>query len=394
MRKERKKIFEIKTVQDGQHVDVFLIFVFILIMVLLSVGSLLLPDREMSENENRYLTQAPKLSTGDILSGKFETQLEDYLSDQIIGRENWIKIMAGTLKDLRFKDVNGVYLMDGGRLAERLTQADFKIDRYIKNLKEIKTLREELDDAAINVLLVPSAAYSYREEFNMSTNFNEKEALDTARAELGDMYIELDDKLMPETTADGRKDYYFLTDHHWNYNGAETAAREFRNRIGLEDRTWEPEELTRDFMGTLYSKVLLNERTRDVISVPEDSLDARVKVTIEGEDHDPIYFMDRLEQKDKYEVFLGGNYDRVDIVNEDDPSKDKPTLLIVKDSYANSFVPFIINDFSKITLVDTRYYKQSVLDTAEDEGFDQVLILYSISNFSEEKMMLTETMLQ
>ena len=394
MRKERKKIFEIKTVQDGQHVDVFLIFVFILIMVLLSVGSLLLPDREMSENENRYLTQAPKLSTGDILSGKFETQLEDYLSDQIIGRENWIKIMAGTLKDLRFKDVNGVYLMDGGRLAERLTQADFKIDRYIKNLKEIKTLREELDDAAINVLLVPSAAYSYREEFNMSTNFNEKEALDTARAELGDMYIELDDKLMPETTADGRKDCYFLTDHHWNYYGAEIAAREFRNRIGLEDRTWEPEELTRDFMGTLYSKVLLNERTRDVISVPEDSLDAKVKVTIEDEDHDSIYFMDRLEQKDKYEVFLGGNYDRVDIVNEDDSSKDKPTLLIVKDSYANSFVPFIINDFSKITLVDTRYYKQSVLDTAEDEGFDQVLILYSISNFSEEKMMLTETMLQ
>ena len=104
--------------------------------------------------------------------------------------------------------------------------------------------------------------------------------------------------------------------------------------------------------------------------------------------------MDRLENKDKYEVFLGGNYDRVDIVNEEEGALRKPSLLIVKDSYANSFVPFILDDFSHITMVDTRYYRDSVKDLALDEEYDQVLILYSITNFSEEKLDLNSSMLQ
>ena len=100
--------------------------------------------------------------------------------------------------------------------------------------------------------------------------------------------------------------------------------------------------------------------------------------------------MDRLENKDKYEVFFGGNYDRVDIVNKEKGADDKPSLLIVKDSYANSFVPFILDDFSSITMVDTRYFRDSVKDVTLREKFDHVLILYSITNFAEEKLNLTE----
>ena len=104
--------------------------------------------------------------------------------------------------------------------------------------------------------------------------------------------------------------------------------------------------------------------------------------------------MDRLENKDKYEVFFGGNYEKVDIVNEGSGSKAKPRLLIVKDSYANSLVPFILDDFSLITMVDTRYFRESVKDLALDGEYDQVLVLYSVSNFSEEKMSLNTSVLQ
>jgi hypothetical protein len=133
-----------------------------------------------------------------------------------------------------------------------------------------------------------------------------------------------------------------------------------------------------------------------------------VTVKINGENYDSIYFMDKLEQKDKYEVFFGGNYDRVDIISDDylknkssdgsDTSADKlpgtyggkEKLLIVKDSYANSFVPFILDAFDVITMIDTRYFRDSVKDLILDEGYDEVLVLYSINNFAAEKLNLTE----
>jgi hypothetical protein len=154
-----------------------------------------------------------------------------------------------------------------------------------------------------------------------------------------------------------------------------------------------PETLTDDFMGTLYSKVLL-DMEGDTIKVPSDSLDLPMEVTIEDETYDSIYFMDRLENKDKYEVFFGGNYEKVEIVNEEAGAGNKPRLLIVKDSYANSFVPFIMKDFSLITMVDTRYFRESVKDLALDGEYDEVLVLYSVSNFSEEKMSLNSSVLQ
>lgn len=392
MAKDKKKIILNKT-KEGKHVNIFLIFTMVIVMAVLSLGSLATPDREKSDNENRFLTQKPKLSIENVLEGKFETQLEDYLSDQIIGRERWIKIMSTTLKSIGYSDVNGVYILDDGRLAERKTQAEFNSLRFKNNLDQIVEMNDEVSEAGteVRVMLIPTAAYAYRDRANLSTDFDEGEAFKVAGDTLGDMLIDLEDAFVPDENTDG---YYYKTDHHWNYTGAEKGAAIYRDSLGLSQKSWEAEELTKDFKGTLYSKVLLSERTRDSISVPKDSLDMKVKVSIGDETYDSVYFMDRLENKDKYEVFLGGNYEKVDIVNEESGTETKPRLLIVKDSYANSFVPFILDDFSLITMVDTRYFRKSVKDLALNGEYDQVLVLYSVSNFSEEKMSLNASAVQ
>ena len=391
MAKDKKRIVLNKT-KEGKHVNIFLIFTMVIVMAVLSLGSLAAPDREKSDNENRFLTQKPKFSIENVLEGKFETQLEDYLSDQIIGRENWIKIMSTTLKSVGYKDVNGVYILDDGRLIERKTQSEFNSVRFKNNLDQIVEMNDEVSEAGteVRVMLVPTAAHSYRDKANLSTNFDEGEAFTVARDTLGDMLIDLEDAFVPEDNTA----YYYKTDHHWNYSGAEKGASVYRDSLGLSPKNWEAEELTKDFKGTLYSKVLLSERVRDTINVPEDSMDMKLKVSIGDEAYDSVYFMDRLENKDKYEVFFGGNYEKVDIVNEGSGSKAKPRLLIVKDSYANSFIPFILDDFSLITMVDTRYFRESVKDLALDGEYEQVLVLYSVSNFSEEKMSLNTSVLQ
>ncbi|MBR6472521.1 MAG: hypothetical protein IKS99_02175 [Firmicutes bacterium] len=391
---DTKKKLVLNRTKEGSHVDIFLIFAIVIVVVILSLGSLLTPDRQMSENENRYLTQAPELTVSNILEGKYESQLEEYLSDQIIGREKWIKIMSTISKSVGFTDVNGVYLMSDGRLIERKTEAEFNAERYKSNLDQIVEMNEEVSEAGteVRVMLIPTAAYSYRNEANMSTNFDEGSALKIAADTLGEIYVDLSSCFEPDKEHKGG--YYYMTDHHWNYDGAEKAAEIYREALGLSPKTYEPETLTKEFKGTLYSKVLLSDRIRDAIDVPKDSLSQKVSVSIEGDTYDSIYFMDRLENKDKYEVFFGGNYDRVDIRNEAEGASRKPRLLIIKDSYANSFVPFILDDFSEITMVDTRYYRDSVKDLALDDEYDQVLVLYSTSNFSEERMDLNNSVLQ
>ena len=390
-KKERQKIVLNRT-KDGKHINIFLIFSVSLVILILSVGSLLLPDREKSDNENRYLTQAPKFDIEDILEGKYEEKLEEYLSDQIIGRENWIKIMSTVSTSIGYSDVNGVYILNDGRLIERKTASEFNYDRYKRNLENVREFSKEVKEGGtrIRMLLVPTAAYSYRDSFNSSTNFDEGSAMDLAKDTLGDMYIEFRDALVP----DGSHDYYYMTDHHWNYYGAEKGADAYLESIGMDLKDHIPESLTDDFMGTLYSKVLLSERIRDSIEIPQGTEDLNIKVTIEDEEYDSVYFLDRLGNKDKYELFFGGNYDRVDIVNREKGAGSMPKLLIIKDSYANSFVPFILDDFSEITMIDTRYYRDSVKDLCLDGEYDDVLILYSIPNFSEEKLELNQSSLQ
>ncbi len=374
-----------------KQTNYILICVISVLLVFLTVASIIKPDVRMSENENRYLTKAPELDFGDILNGSFEEQLEEYLSDQIIGRESWIKLTMGSMKALGSRDANGVYFLHNGGLSERIIHGDFNYKRFFNNLDSVKELKEGLDGSGVDLdlMLVPTSSWMYQFSQNLSTNFHEGLTIAAADKELGDTLIDLRDDLLAED-----KEYYFRTDHHWNYNGAELAYRKYMERVtGKTPEEKTPETLTDDFMGTLYSKVLL-DMEGDTIKVPSDSLDLPMEVTIEDETYDSIYFMDRLENKDKYEVFLGGNYDRVDIKLKDQGAADRPKLLIVKDSYANSFVPFLLKDFGEITLVDTRYFRGSVKDLALDEGYDRVLILYNTNNFSQEKMALTSKLLQ
>ena len=179
---EKRNNRQLNKTQSGRHVDIFLTFAVMIVMLAVIIGSAVLPDRDKSENENRFLTQAPSFSIEDILSGEYQEKLEEYLSDQIIGRDNWVKIRSSVLRSIGYNDINGVYILDDGRLIERKTQADFRASRFKSNLDQVVELNNEVSEAGtqVRVMLVPTAAYSYRNEANLSTNYDEGEALSLA----------------------------------------------------------------------------------------------------------------------------------------------------------------------------------------------------------------------
>ena len=132
------------------------------------------------------------------------------------------------------------------------------------------------------------------------------------------------------------------------------------------------ETLSRDFKGTLYSKVLLKTLGTDIIETSADARKADVKVRIEGKEYDSLYFDRYLKEKDKYAVYFGGNYAEVNIktgASAGEPLSGEK-LLIVKDSFANSMVPQLA------------------------EEYDRVLLVYSVNNFAKEKIVLTGSLLK
>ena len=189
-------------------------------------------------------------------------------------------------------------------------------------------------------------------------------------------------------------DVFFKTDHHWTGRGARLAAAEFVrtavNKAAAEKvRSCDTEIISSEFKGTLYSKVLLKTLGTDIIETSAYARKADMKVEIEGEEYDSLYFDENLNKKDKYAVYFGGNYGLVKIraTAGEKERKESEKLLIVKDSFANSMVPFLLNDFPEITMVDTRFYRGDISRIVEE--YDRVLFVYSVNNLSEEKIVLT-----
>ena len=55
-------------------------------------------------------------------------------------------------------------------------------------------------------------------------------------------------------------------------------------------------------------------------------------------------------------------------------------LLVFKDSFANSFVPYLLGDYEKITMVDLRFYSGNVQLLAGESGATRILFLYEMTN--------------
>ena len=370
--------------------NLILISVSAVLLLALSIGTLVTPDVDFSPNENRYLQKVPKLTAENILSGQFSEDAESYLSDQIIGRESWVRLKGMTEASLGVRDMNGIYLCEDGRAVERITEEDFDWNQYVRNLNQLAQVR---DDTGIpmDVLIVPSAASIYEDTLpEHALRFDEEKAFEKAGAILGDSLIDLRQTLKEGTLEDG---VFFKSDHHWTNYGAFLGYKAWMSHLGVDaspltyDMT-EPELLSDDFHGTLYSKVLLNTLGTDTILVPAYSRRAECTVEIEGERYDSIYFDQKLDEKDKYAVYFGGNYDRVDITCMEGDG----AVLIIKDSFANSFVPYLMGDYEHITMVDPRYFREDVTSLAS--GCDRIVVIYSIKDLAEQKMNLAASLMQ
>jgi hypothetical protein len=91
----------------------------------------------------------------------------------------------------------------------------------------------------------------------------------------------------------------------------------------------------------------------------------------------PVYAEDKLETKDKYAYFLGGNTPSLIIRTGNGGGR----LLVIRDSYSDCELPFFFAHYGEIHVLDLRYYRQSVQDYVRENRIDRILVNYSLSTF-------------
>lgn len=380
-----------------KKVRIIIIIVFIGFFVLISGASLIIKDREFSPNENRYLAETPELSWDNILSGKFQDGLEDYLRDQVCFRDGWITVKTGIQKACGDTDIGGAYVGKDGYDFEKITPEDVdekQVDRNIKAVEDyFMTASETIDKQKLSFLLVPTSGLVMQEKLPKNARlFDQAKYIDQVQKAMKDYnFVDVRDTLM-----DHNEEYiYYKTDHHWTSAGACLAYDVWSERTGGEAETEDglvKNVVSDKFRGSLYSKILDADSAYDEIwtyGLQKDeafgSKDCTVTID-EKQQLDSIYDDEKLQEKDKYAYFLGGNYGQVHIQNQKAASKAKgKNILIIKDSFANSFVPFVTQDYENIYMVDLRYYNGDMKSYLQEHNITDVLVLYNISNFISDR---------
>lgn len=380
-----------------KKVRIIITIVFIGFFVLISGASLIIKDREFSPNENRYLAEVPELSLDNILSGKFQDGLEDYLRDQVCFRDGWITVKTGIQKACGDTDIGGAYVGKDGYDFEKITPEDVdekQVDRNIKAVEDyFMTASETIDKQKLSFLLVPTSGLVMQEKLPKNARlFDQAKYIDQVQKAMKDYnFVDVRDTLM-----DHNDEYiYYKTDHHWTSAGACLAYDAWSERTGGEAETEDglvKNVVSDKFRGSLYSKILDADSAYDEIwtyGLQKDeafgSKDCTVTID-EKQQLDSIYDDEKLQEKDKYAYFLGGNYGQVHIQNQKAASKAKgKNILIIKDSFANSFVPFVTQDYENIYMVDLRYYNGDMKAYLQEHEITDVLVLYNISNFISDR---------
>ena len=173
---------------------------------------------------------------------------------------------------------------------------------------------------------------------------------------------------------------YLRSDHHWTPLGAYYAYREFMLTEGshsIKNTDYEKHEI-KGFLGYLYDRV----NTPGIAKQPdtiewydvdkEDSIDVKMHKIVDGElvEYDGVMYE---EEKQNYSFFFGSDHPIVEMTNR--KNAGGKTIVVIKDSYANAFAPWLITSYGKVVLVDPRIYKGSFDDILKKFEPDEVLIM-------------------
>lgn len=356
---------------------------FLFLLVGFSVLNFFWPKRDMSDLENRKLAQLPSFSIKTLLNGDFLQDFSTYMQDQVAFRDTWIDLESA-FNNLAFGKVeeSNILLGKDGWMFTKLFDVSPDTQKQLsKNLDAVTNFASR-HPSKVTFLLAPSASVIYPEKLPVGAPMVDENAmLDDIFAQVSSSADVLD--LRDVFTREKDEYLYYKTDHHWTTQGAYLAYQQFCQLKGLTpfDTAARESVSIPDFYGTHYSAARRWDVQPDVITYypldnPMTIYDITGETQYSARKTETMVNTEKFQTRDKYAAFLDGNNGYSVIEGNGEGS-----ILVVKDSYANCFVPFLTENYAKIGVVDLRNFSYGLDSTIESEGYDQVLILYNFQTF-------------
>lgn len=357
--------------------------IFALILIFVFIANIITPIRKFSEKENRVLSSRPQFNVSQIISGRYEEKYETYVNDQFIFRDFWITLKASADRFLGKVEANGVLLGKKRHLIEMFTTP---------SEKTVKTTTDSMVSFAKNhsdieqyALIAPNAVSVLSKYLPANAPVaDQNKYLDSLKKTLTDAgvnFVDVRDTLKKHSD----EELYYYTDHHWTTSAAYYAFKTLGTELEIDPGKYKYKRVpvSFSFQGTLSAKsgFLSGKKEELDVYLPEneDEVPQSVVNYVDEQKKSASFFAtENLKTRDKYAIFFNGNHSQIKISTAVDNNE---TLLIFKDSYANSLVPFLAPHYHTIIMVDPRYYYGDIEQLIESENVNKILYLYNANTF-------------
>ncbi|MGL5693796.1 MAG: DHHW family protein [Peptostreptococcaceae bacterium] len=340
--------------------------------------NILTPDKTVSTLENKVLTQMPTISLNKIKSGYFMRTFDEYTSDQFPFRKEFISIKNNISYLFGVREFRNIYVTKNHRLLEKFIFNKTNID---KNISQVNTIIDKLqNEYNINtkIMVIPTSIAFYDDELpSFTITDNQELALNYLKSKIHSFYTPFN------ILNENKNEYiYFNTDHHWTQLGAKLAYNDLYNiKEDVNTTLNNYEEVAKDFFGTYYSKAILPTIKGDKIYAYKNYNNFKMEMDL-SLNYNTLYGEDKLNGKNKYQYFLHGD-PAYALIEGNKESKEE--ILILKDSFAHNFIPFLTINYKKIHVIDPRYYTINLDDyLKENPDITDALFINNIQTLNDD----------
>ena len=397
-------------------------------LLLFVVGLLLFLRPTTSESEKRELTKFPAFSVESLISGEYFNQINTWYADTYPGREGLISVnnairelfgirtvqLVQSKPDLPDDTPNepsdpstpsnpdtpvdttpierlGSVYVKGSTAYEVYTENKSNSRRYAELI--VRAAEQLGGDVKVYDIIVPlsSSIHLSAKELGQIGASDSKAAIDAMYAGMSGVVTVDAYSILREHNDEY---LYFRTDHHWTARGAYYAYTAYCKAAGMEPlplSTWQKYEFE-GFLGTLYNEAnqpaaLKNNPDTVEAWVPNGTNDVRItdksgaslkyRGGLVRTDTDSFY----SNPSSKYNCFIMGDTPMTEIHNE--TKSDGSSIIVVKESFGNAFVPFLVDHYEYVYVVDYRYFKsatgKTLAEFVSEKGCDTVLFINNLT---------------
>ncbi|MFC4777654.1 DHHW family protein [Paenibacillus sp. GCM10023252] len=366
--------------------DRLYVFGFLGLLGGLSLLFLLLPKLSFSELENRSLERSPELTWDNLWSKAFAEQSENFVTDHFPFRDSWVSLKSMTEQLRLQQENNGIYKGQDGMLLEKFGQPDYLL---LKQYAEaIGSFVKGHGKAKMTFLLAPNSIGLYPERLPLlASAYPQNEVIRYVQQQVAGSLTFLNgyELLKPYLKED--RPLYYRTDHHWTTYGAYLAYAAYARQMGWQPKPesdFEVETVTRSFLGSYHTRSQFSGLTPDTIEIyqPKEPVSSELYIADTDKTRNSLYDSSYLTKKDKYGYFQGGVHALMTFKLKLKPEHvDRQKLLVIKDSYAHSMLPFLSLHVPELHVIDIRYYNGNIGVYLMENEIEDVLLLFNTSTF-------------